>query len=769
MCLIISELIVTHVLKTNMYHRYEISKKASMESLANSITPMVYLYDFKQIERIITSALIYKAIVEVKVYDSNENLIRSAKDKNTFLEITDVEKQVLIRNDKIIGMIEVGFSKKYIDNEISRTKKAIAFGFMGFFIILGLIMYIFMERSIIYPLQKFTNTVKEIDSDHLFTRVDINRKDEIGSLANSFNQMAERLEVYNRDLKSSETRYKGLFEDSPISLWEEDFSGVYTFIKNLKDSGVTDFKTYFNDNPDVLRECAGLVRVVDVNKASVEMLKYSDKNEILKNLQDILKEESYTLFRDEISALAEGKNTFESETINQTKFGEEIYVFFRLTIMPGYEETWSKVLVSIVDITERVKAEEELMQVIKELNSLNMLVRTVSEHISLESVIHTTITKINDVVQSDMVLFFLQENNSLVLKDVVPPDINHCQKEIILGEDKGCICGCAAVYKEPIYSKNIVNDNRRSFNVCVEIGIKSFAALPIQRGDDVLGVIGIASKEERDFSVQSSFLETISHEISIGLQNALLYEQVQKHADELEEKVEERTAELAIARDKAEESDRLKSAFLATMSHELRTPLNSIIGFTGIILQELAGPLNDEQTKQLGMVQTSARHLLDLINDVLDISKIEAGQIEISARPFIFKESVEKVIKTVSPMAEKKGLRLNSFIEPGINEIVSDKRRIEQILINLVNNAIKFTDHGEVNIKCCVMDGYIETGISDTGIGIKPEDMKKLFRSFSQIDTGLTRQHEGTGLGLSICKKLVDLLGGEIWVESEWE
>jgi len=236
--------------------------------------------------------------------------------------------------------------------------------------------------------------------------------------------------------------------------------------------------------------------------------------------------------------------------------------------------------------------------------------------------------------------------------------------------------------------------------------------------------------------------------------------------------VAERTAELALARDRAEGADRTKSAFLATMSHELRTPLNSIIGFTGLLLRGLAGPLNAEQTKQLCMVRDSGQHLLALINDVLDISKIEAGQIEIANAPFDLPESIQKVVQTVKPLANKKQLPLIAQIAPDVSRITSDRRRVEQILLNLLSNAIKFTEQGEVTLTAEIVPGTprsaFRISVADTGLGIKRENLDKLFQPFRQLDTGLTRQHEGTGLGLAICKRLVERLGGTITVESEW-
>ena len=249
----------------------------------------------------------------------------------------------------------------------------------------------------------------------------------------------------------------------------------------------------------------------------------------------------------------------------------------------------------------------------------------------------------------------------------------------------------------------------------------------------------------------------------LSASNAALNEA--KH--DLESKVAQRTEELTQANEKLKEVDRLKSEFLATMSHELRTPLNSIIGFTGILRQELAGPINAEQKKQLSMVQSSGRHLLNLINDLLDLSRIESGKMEVVEEPFEFEPLVDEVMQTLLPSASMKGIVLEKDLRvPG--QICSDRKKVFQILLNLANNAVKFTDKGKVKISGERSNGTLAVRVTDTGIGIQREKQTMLFEAFRQIEGSAKRQYEGTGLGLYLCRKLLSLLGGEISVESEF-
>lgn len=247
-----------------------------------------------------------------------------------------------------------------------------------------------------------------------------------------------------------------------------------------------------------------------------------------------------------------------------------------------------------------------------------------------------------------------------------------------------------------------------------------------------------------------------------------LHQALQLHAAGLEKRVAKRTAELEVAKVRAESADRVKSAFLATMSHELRTPLTSIIGFTGLLLQKLPGPLNPEQEKQLGFVRGSSEHLLALINDVLDISKVEAGEMSLIVKPFDLGGLLERVGEAFSQEAAHRGLEFDLNVGESNVVYIGDARRVEQVFNNLLSNAMKFTLQGSIGFSCVREDDFFIITVSDTGVGIKAEDMNRLFRPFSQIENQMPRLNSGTGLGLAISLHLARAMGGDLTAQSEW-
>jgi signal transduction histidine kinase len=216
-----------------------------------------------------------------------------------------------------------------------------------------------------------------------------------------------------------------------------------------------------------------------------------------------------------------------------------------------------------------------------------------------------------------------------------------------------------------------------------------------------------------------------------------------------------------------EAASRHKSEFLANMSHELRTPLNAIIGFSQVLQDEMVGPVNPKQSEYLDDIISSGNHLLSLINDVLDLSKVEAGQVELDVHPFSLRDALERGVVMVRERATEDGVRVGFTADPEVDVVDGDERRIKQVIFNLLSNAVKFTPAGgEVDVSATRANGEVRVSVADTGPGIAPEDRERIFEEFQQTETG-GEQHEGTGLGLALSKRFVELHGGRIWLESE--
>ena len=300
-------------------------------------------------------------------------------------------------------------------------------------------------------------------------------------------------------------------------------------------------------------------------------------------------------------------------------------------------------------------------------------------------------------------------------------------------------------------------------------GIVSSLVVPIPLQGKTIGLLYVANRCATNFTPgDQEVLSRLAAQAAVAIENARLYAQVRQYADELEAKVEARTQELQGANRQLEAASRHQSEFLANMSHELRTPLNAIMGFSEVLLERMFGELNEKQAEFLQDVLGSGRHLLSLINDILDLSKVEAGRMELDLAPFNLSLAIESAISLIRERAGRHGISLSFAADDALGDFVADERKVRQILLNLLSNAVKFTpDGGRVEAKAVLAGDWADISVRDTGIGIAPEDQEAVFEEFRQVGGQHAQKREGTGLGLALAKRFVELHGGKIGVESE--
>jgi len=398
----------------------------------------------------------------------------------------------------------------------------------------------------------------------------------------------------------------------------------------------------------------------------------------------------------------------------------------------------------------------ELSRSIEELEALGEVSQAVSSTLDLQKVLTTIVARAVDLSESDEGIIYefdehTQTFQSRATHKTAPEHLEAVQAAPIhLGE--GAI-GHAAVTRKPIQVADIRDEQEfvapQVRRVLVKLGLRSLLAIPLYREAQLLGGLLVFRRRLGDFSDDLvNLLQTFANQSVLAIHNARLFQEIQDKSRQLEIASEH------------------KSQFLANMSHELRTPLNAILGYTELIVDNIYGEVPDQIAGVLERVDRNGRHLLTLINDVLDISKMEAGQLSLSFSDYSMEEIVSNVIAAVESLGDEKSLALKADVSPNLPLGKGDEQRITQVLLNLVSNAIKFTDEGEIVVGVVVSGDAFEVSVVDTGIGISAADQKIIFDEFQQADGSATRAKGGTGLGLSIAKRIVEMHGGKLWVES---
>ncbi len=439
-----------------------------------------------------------------------------------------------------------------------------------------------------------------------------------------------------------------------------------------------------------------------------------------------------------------------------------------------YEVDQKKVIqCNIRDITERKRAEEQIQRQLKHLNAFRMIDTAINSSFELDVILEVVLQQVLAELHVDAsaILLFnpqLQTIEYAASRGFRADALYHTRLK--LGEG---YAGRAVLERKTTHISDLMQTGGKlaSSLLLERESFVDYYGTPLIVKGEVKGVLEIYHRSHlKADSEWLEFLESLAGQAAIAIDNAQLFENLRRSNLHLEHRVVERTAELNQTNTELEHANRIKDEFLANMSHELRTPLTSILGLSESMLEERRGSLNDHQQKSLEIIAASGQHLLELINDILDLSKIEAGKFDFYPQPISVDEICRSSLVFVKSQAAKKSITVTYIQETSISKIYADPRRIKQILVNLLSNAVKFTlEKGEVilQVNADLDQDLIKFSVMDNGIGISVQDLQRLFQPFVQLDSGLNRQHEGTGLGLALVQRLTDLHGGSVQVESE--
>ena len=395
----------------------------------------------------------------------------------------------------------------------------------------------------------------------------------------------------------------------------------------------------------------------------------------------------------------------------------------------------------------------ELAQSVEELKALGEVSQAVSSILDLETVLTSIVRHAVQLSKTDAgTIYEFDEAEGVFVPSInygAHADLIEALRESRLRVGDQTVIGQAAVKRTPAQIPDLADVPDYPLSYVQQSGYRALLALPLLREDRLIGGLVVRRKAAGEFPAPVlDLLQTFASQSVLAIHNARLFREIEEKGHELES------------------ANQHKSEFLANMSHELRTPLNAILGYTELILDNIYGAVPVKIQDVLERLEKNGRHLLNLINDVLDLSKIEAGQITLSLNEYSMEEVVQTVSTSVEALAAEKDLKLK--VEVPIDRTIgkADEQRIAQVMLNLVGNAIKFTDEGEVKVEVTVSNETFCVSVHDTGPGVTESDQQKIFDEFQQANGSSTRKKGGTGLGLSISKKIIDMHGGRIWVES---
>jgi signal transduction histidine kinase len=397
----------------------------------------------------------------------------------------------------------------------------------------------------------------------------------------------------------------------------------------------------------------------------------------------------------------------------------------------------------------------QLTRSVEELKALGEVSRAISSTLDVETVLNMIVSRASQLAGADRCSVYEYDEAAdqfeLRATDPYDPEYVEALRAAPLRKSEG-LMGRAARTREPMQIPDITEPGAYESSIrdtMIRFGYRALLSVPLLREHEIIGSLSFNRKAAGEFPPELvEVLKTFATQSVLAIQNARLFREIADKSVQLEA------------------ASRHKSEFLANMSHELRTPLNAIIGFSEVLSEEMFGEINDKQAEYLRDILESGRHLLSLINDILDLSKVEAGRMELEPADFDLPGAIGNALILVRERASRHGIILASAIDERVGSIHGDERKVKQVLLNLLSNALKFTpEGGRIDISAARRDGLVEVSVSDTGIGIAPEDQDAVFQEFRQVGDS-EKKGEGTGLGLALARKFIELHGGDIRVKS---
>jgi PAS domain S-box-containing protein len=500
-------------------------------------------------------------------------------------------------------------------------------------------------------------------------------------------------------------------------------------------------------------------QIEECNQTTELMFGY-EREELIDQKTNFLhvNEELYQQFRRNTKLQFENKGFFETEFMMKRKNGDIFATEHFIRPLRKENDPLYKEVCVIRDITDRKQAEETLRNIVNGVASAGIgttFLKSLLEHLAKS--LQVKYAFIGQLREPNKIktLFFVADNQ---LVDNMEYEVRHTPCEQVLKNKVLC------TYPQQVQQSFPLD------TVSVKMGVESYSGTPLfNTKGNIVGLISIMDDKPLTRQKQTeSMLQIFAARASAELGRIRALEALHEERASLAMRVKERTAELTAANAELARVARLKDEFLACMSHELRTPLNSVLGLSEMLQDGIYGALNAKQSKSIRTIEESGRHLLSLINDILDLAKIEAGKLKLEIAPVSVDGIGNTSLRLIKESALKKRIKTSVNYDSAVRIIQADERYLLQILLNLLSNAVKFTpEGGEVNLEVRAEQSVVNFIVSDTGIGIAEKDMDRLFRPFMQLDSGLNRAYEGTGLGLSLVSRLTELHGGSVSVESE--